>query len=207
MIWNSIISAKRGKTELHVIWLDLANAYSSVPNHLALDFFNFPCEVGKITMKYFNSAFMTFTVKDYNNKWQALEIGIMMGCVISSLLFVLATELILQGTVNTSKGVMTNKHLTLPPSRAFMDEITILVPSKIATTKVQWPFHRGRIKAKPKKNRSISLVGGPDSCLEGSWINWLNLSTQKDEGLVLPTWSFFVALIHVWDCSISRWAD
>ena len=27
---------------------------------------------------------------------------------------------------------MKNEHLTLPPSRAFMDDITILVPSKIA---------------------------------------------------------------------------
>ena len=29
MIWNSILSAKKNKTELHVIWLDLANQYGS----------------------------------------------------------------------------------------------------------------------------------------------------------------------------------
>ena len=46
-------------------------------------------------MKYFNSAFLKFTLKDYTTKWQALEIGIMIGCVISPLLFVLAVELIL----------------------------------------------------------------------------------------------------------------
>ena len=34
MIWNSILSAKRDKTELHIIWLDLANAYGSVLHHL-----------------------------------------------------------------------------------------------------------------------------------------------------------------------------
>ena len=89
MIWNSILSAKRDKTELHVIWLDLANAYSSVPHHLtqmAPDFFNFPSKVGEIMMKYFNSAFMKFIAEDYTTKWQALEIGIMMNCVISPLL-------------------------------------------------------------------------------------------------------------------------
>ena len=82
MIWNLILSAKRDKTK-HVIWLDLANAYSSVPHHLiqmAPDFFNFPSKVGEIIMKYFNSAFMEFTIKDYTTKWQALEISIMMGC-------------------------------------------------------------------------------------------------------------------------------
>ena len=45
-------------------------------------------------MKYFNSAFMKFTVKNYTTKWQALEICIMMSCVISPLLFVPAMELI-----------------------------------------------------------------------------------------------------------------
>ena len=33
MIWNVTLSTKRDKTELQVIWLDLANAYGSVPHH------------------------------------------------------------------------------------------------------------------------------------------------------------------------------
>ena len=106
MIWNSILLVKRDKTELHVIWLDLANAYGLVPHHLirmGLEFFNFPSKVGEIIMKYFNLAFMKFTVKNYTTKWQALEIGIMMGCVISPLLFVLAMELFLRSAANTSK--------------------------------------------------------------------------------------------------------
>ena len=134
MIWNLILSAKRDKTELHMIWLDHVSAYGSILHHLiwmALEFFNFPSNVGEIIMKCFNSAFMKFTVKDYTTKWQALEISIMMGCVISPLLFVLSMELILQGAANTSKGVMKNEHMTLPPSTAFMDDITIPVPSQI----------------------------------------------------------------------------
>ena len=166
MTWNSILSAKRDKTEVHVIWLDLANAYGSVPHHLiqmALEFFNFPNKFGEIIMKYFNSAFMKFTVKDYTIKWQALEISIMMGCVISSFLFVLAMERILRGAANTSKGVMKNEHLTLPSSRAFMDDITILVPSQIAADGLLQSYYNlftwARMKAKPKKSRSLSLVG------------------------------------------------
>ena len=131
---------------------------------MALDFFNFPSKVGEIIMKYFNYAFMKFTVKDYTTKWQALEIGIMMGCVISPLLFDLAMELMLRGTANTSKGVMKSEHLTLPPSRAFMDDITIFVPSKIAADGLLQRYYdlftRARMRAKSKKNQSLSLVGG-----------------------------------------------
>ena len=167
MICISILTAKRDKTELHVIRLDLTNAYGSVPQHLirmAHEFFIFPSKVGEIIMKYFNSAFMKFTVKNYTIKWQALGIGIMMGCVISPLLFVLAMELILRGAPNTSKGVMKNEHLTIPPSKAFMDDITILVPFQIAADGLlqrYYDFFRwGGMKSKPKKIRSLSLVGG-----------------------------------------------
>ena len=106
---------------------------------------------------------MKFTAKNYTTKWQALEIGIMMSCVISPLLFVLAMELILRGAANTSKGVMKNEHLTLPPSRAFMKDNTILVPSQIAADGLLQRYYDlftwTRMKAKPK-SRSLSLVGG-----------------------------------------------
>ena len=123
---------------------------------MVLDFFNFPRKVGEIIIKYFNSAFMKFTIKDYTTKWQALEIGIMMGCVISPLLFILVIELILLGAANMLKGVMKNKRLTLPPSRAFMDDITILVLSKIAANGLLQRYYDlftwARMKAKPKKS-------------------------------------------------------
>ena len=167
MIWRSILSAKKTRTELHVIWLDHANAYRSIPHRLigmALEFFNFPSKFGDILMSYFGSAFMKFTVMDYTTKWQALEVGIMMGCVISQLLFVLAMELILQGTANTAKGVMTEEQLVLPPSQVFMDDIIILVQTKGAANNLLRRYHSlftwARMRAKPKKSQSLSLVGG-----------------------------------------------
>ena len=52
----------------------------------------------------------------------------------------------------------------LPPSRAFMDDITTLVQSKAGTQELLDRFHElftwARMKAKPKKSRSISLVCG-----------------------------------------------
>ena len=119
--------------------------------------------IREIIMQYFNSTLMKFTVKNYTTKWQALEISIMMGCMISPLLFVLTMELILQGATNMLKGVMKNEHLTLPPSRAFMEDITILVQSQIAADGLLQRYYDlftwARMKAKPKKSQSLSLVG------------------------------------------------
>ena len=116
---------------------------------------------------------MKFTVKKYTTKWQALEIGIMMGCVISLLLFLLPMEIILRGAANTSKGVMKNEHLTLSPYKAFMDDITILEPSKIAADGLlQWYydlFTWVRMKPKPKKSLNLLLVGG---CQKDQFQNW-----------------------------------
>ena len=63
-----------------------------------------------------------------------------------------------------SKGVTKNEHLTLPSSRAFMDDITILVLSKIAANGLLQRYYDlftwARMKAKPKKSQSLSLVRG-----------------------------------------------
>ena len=107
---------------------------------------------------------MCFTTTDYTTGWQALEVGIMMGCVVSPLLFVMCMELILRGTTDTASGEETRSGGVLPPSRAFMDDVTTLVQSKAGTQELLDRFHDlftwARMKAKPKKSRSISLVRG-----------------------------------------------
>ena len=167
VIWNSLMIAKHEKKELHVVWLDLANAYGSVPHNcirFALKFFHIPEKVADILMHYFGNVFMRFTTTNYMTGWQALEVGIMMGCVVSPLLFVMYMELILRGTTNTASGEETRSVGGLPPSRAFMDDVTTLVQSKAGTQELLDRFHDlftwARMKAKPKKSRSISLVRG-----------------------------------------------
>ena len=136
MIWNSLMTAKSEKKELHVVWLDLANAYGSVPHNcirFALKFFHIPEKVAAILMQYFGNVFMRFTTTNYTMGWQALEVGIMMGCIVSPLLFVMCMELILRGTTDTASGEETRSGGALPPSRAFMDDVTTLVQSKAGT--------------------------------------------------------------------------
>ena len=167
MIWNSIQRAKKQKKEIHVVWLDLANAYGSVPHSLirkALKFFHVPQKAINVIMKYFNAAFMRFSTQGYVTDWQALEIGIMMGCVISALLFVMTMELILRGAENSTKGEQLETGLVLPPSKAFMDDITTVIQSKAGTIsmldRLYELFSWARMKVKSKKSRSLSIVKG-----------------------------------------------
>lgn len=93
MIWEQIQRAKREKSDLHVVWLDLENAYGSVPHKLvefALDFFHIPGCIRDIIGKYFDNLHMCFAADDIMTGWQRLEVGIAMGCSISPILFVAA---------------------------------------------------------------------------------------------------------------------
>ena len=57
-------------------------------------------------------VYMRFTA------WQSLGIGIIIGCVISPLLFVLAMELILRGSRHVVPGVELIEGMALPPVHA-----------------------------------------------------------------------------------------
>ena len=175
MIWTSIQHAKQEKKDLHVTWLDLANAYGAVPHDLiykALDFFYVPERIKNILSQYFGAANMRFTTKKYTTKWQPLEIGIMMGCVISPLLFIMCMEMILQGARDTANGETLDNGYTLPPIKAFMDDVTTLVQSEEGTRRLLEKLHelftRCRMKAKPKKSRSLSIVHRKTKELEGT---------------------------------------
>ena len=167
MIWRAIREAKLNRKDLQVIWLDLANAYGSVPHDLiykALDFFYVPEAVKGILAKYFGSVKMRFTTQKYTTNWQDLEIGIMMGCVISPLLFVMCMELILRGARDTAPGEQLENGVTLPPLKAFMDDITSLIRGTHDTQemlkRLQELITRSRMKAKPPKSRSLSIIHG-----------------------------------------------
>lgn len=57
MIWDQNQTAKRNKSDFHVVWLDLANAYGSVPHQLirfALNFFHIPPCIQSLITNYFD---------------------------------------------------------------------------------------------------------------------------------------------------------
>ncbi len=167
VIWEQIQRAKREKGDLHVVWLDLANAYGSVPHQLiefALDFFYIPVCIKALVAKYFKDLQMCCTHQDFTTDWQQLEVGIAMGCSISPILFVAAFEIILIGARKMVGGVKLASGQRLPAVRGYMDDITTILQTAACTTRllkridelVSW----ARMKIKPPKSRSLSIRKG-----------------------------------------------
>ena len=74
---------------------------------------------------------MRFTVGDETTKWQRLEIGIVTGCTISVILFAAAMNLIVKSVERTSRGPVMESGIRQPPTRAFMDDMTITARSVV----------------------------------------------------------------------------
>lgn len=67
MIWKQIQTVKWSKSELHVIWLALANAYGSVPHqliHFVLNLFHMPPCIQNLVATYFNNFHVYYTTQE-----------------------------------------------------------------------------------------------------------------------------------------------
>ena len=167
MIWEAIQKSKSAKKDLHVIWLDLANAYGAVPHQMlwqALKMYHVPEEVIRIIQLYFSNFRMRFSTDQYTTDWMPLEIGIAMGCTISPILFVLAMQVILSAAETHAEKLELKEGCYMPPIKAFMDDTTILTTKEEDARKVlqrlQDLIKWCRMSFKPKKSRSLSLKAG-----------------------------------------------
>ena len=128
MLWDrKKKTAKNDKSaDLHIIWIDLENVYGS-GRHQLLEktmFFWIPEDIKNFISAYFKCTYVRFSNYKYSTNWQKLNIGIMMGYVISPLIFVLVMEMILRSTkVNTNE-------ITGPSMKAFMDDGTLVAESR-----------------------------------------------------------------------------
>ena len=119
---------------------------------------------------------MRFSNNKYSTNWQKLNIGIMMGCVISPLLFVLVMEMIL-GCTDVNKNQITG-----PSMKAFMDDVTLIAESRShmeqLVTHLQELFKWAAMKIKPSKCQSLSFLKG--NCKEIVFCQWKwNPSAKK----------------------------
>lgn len=88
----------------------------------------------------------------------------MAGCTVSLLVFTMAVEVIIRASKWVVGGDQTRVELRIPPIRAYMDDMITLATTKAYTKgllgKLQESINWARMKMKPSKSRSISVVKG-----------------------------------------------
>ena len=123
-----------------------------------MDFFWIPEDITKLISGYYKCTFIRFFNAKYSTNWSKLNICIMMGYVISPLIFVLVMEMLLRSTKDT-----TSKK-TVPSLKAFMDYVTVISESKSHMEKLlkrlQELFKWAVMKIKPSKSRCLSIIKG-----------------------------------------------
>ncbi len=159
--------SKQSKSDLHVVWLDLANAYRSVPHqliHFALDFFHIPPHIQGIVARYFSNFHVCYTTQEISTGWHRLEKGIAMGCSISPILFTASFEMILISGRQMARGIRSQSGQRLPAVRSYMDDVTTLLQTSACTTgllkRLEELLTWARMRIKPAKSRSLSIRKG-----------------------------------------------
>lgn len=129
-----IQEAKEKKGSLTVVWLDFANAYGSIPHNLiqvALDYYHIPSNIQSMITSYLRDIKLRFQSAKFMTKWQPVEKGIVTGCTISPILFIMGMNLIITAASTKSRGPKTAAGCQQPAIRAFMDDLTVITPTHV----------------------------------------------------------------------------
>lgn len=130
LIWE----AKKSKGNLAVVWLDLANAYGSIPHGLvnaALENYHIPHHISGMITSYFGGFKLQFQAALFTTEWQDLEKGIITSCTISPILFIMGMNLLITAAGKESRGQLMESGIRQPPIRGFMDDLTITTATHV----------------------------------------------------------------------------
>jgi hypothetical protein len=162
-----IQEAREKKGDLAVIWLDLANAYGSIPHQLivhALSQYKVPQKVQDIIKQYLDKLELRFRVGRNVTSWQRLGKGIITGCTISVTLFVGALNMIIKAAETQCRGPVMRSGVRQKPIKAYMDDMTLTTQAPQGARWILNELDRllnlARMEFKAKKCRSLVIVKG-----------------------------------------------
>ena len=162
-----IREAKAEKKGLVVVWLDIANAYGSIPHNLiqiALRRAHAPEGFCKLVESYYADMNIRFTTNEFTTEWQKVEKGIITGCTISVILFALSMTMVVMSAKEETKGPKTRSGQRQVNASLFMDDIATrtenLVQTKYLLDKLVGNLKWAGLSIKPEKSRSLVIING-----------------------------------------------
>jgi len=133
---------------------------------------------------YYSTARNWFSTQDFTTDWIKVERGIITGCTVLVILFVLGMNLILKAAKQETKGPKTTSGIRMPQTRGFMNDITITTHSHIQTIWILCVLEEtaslARMKLNPRKSRYLVLRKGWIMPLVALIIQWEDIPRITD---------------------------
>ena len=156
--------AKENKGDLIALWLDLANAYGSMPHKLveeALTRHHVPPSVCDLIADYYKNFRLRACSSSVTSEWQTLEKGIITGCTMSAVLFSLTMNMLVKAAEVECRGPLSRSGVRQSPIRSYMDDLTVTTTSVMGGRWLLKGLERNmtwaRMYFKPAKSRSLVL--------------------------------------------------
>jgi hypothetical protein len=167
LVWSTMKNAKLNVNDLAALWLDLANAYGSVPHKLiefAMVRYQVPEEWRDLLLAYYDGLWGRSSSGTTSSEWVRYEKGIFAGCTVSVVLFLMAFNVILEYVEADPVERYTFDGIPIEVLRGFMDDISIVTTSvphaRKALARTDRALKWARMKLKPPKSRSLVLKDG-----------------------------------------------
>ena len=153
MVWAALKEAKSKNLSLATIWLDIANAYGSIPHKLI-----------HLIETYYCGIFSKSFSQEAPSSWHRHQRGIFVGCTLSIILFLAGMNIILEYSLVATTPQFHLNNIPLPPMRAFMDDLNIMSSTicgaKTLISRCAIPLNWAGLTFRADKSRSIVIIKG-----------------------------------------------
>ena len=129
MVWHALKEARMQKSTLATIWLDIANAYGSIPHKLiifALRRYGVSPQWIRLVENYYKGIFSKSFSESATSAWHRHQRGIFAGCTLSIILFLAGMNIILEYSLQVKVPKFTTNNNELPLLHAFMDDLSLM---------------------------------------------------------------------------------
>ena len=131
LVWDELKTVKSNKTSITAVWLDIANAYGSIPHQLifySLKHYGInPTWIDFVTSYYNGLWNKSFSTKATSG-WQKHFRGIFTGCTVSIILFLAGMNIILEFIMAGTNSSLSSR-FTSPIVKASMDDLFLILLS------------------------------------------------------------------------------
>ena len=114
MVWHALKEARAQNSNLAIIWLDIANAYRSIPHKLI------------VFETYYKGIFSKSFSESATSAWQRHQRGIFAGCTLSIIFFLAGMNFVLEYSMQARVPKFITNNTTMPFLHAFMDDLSLM---------------------------------------------------------------------------------